>query len=97
MTTVLATKAPLKQKQSDTGTGRGFGCRTVLFNDDIHTFDQVAYQLMKAINCTFTKGMELATVVDRAGSAVVYSGHLERCEAVAMVLEEIRLRVNVER
>lgn len=81
----------------DDGTATGFGARTILFNDDVHTFDEVAFQLVKAIRCTPARGMELAMEVHQKGSAVVYTGHLERCEAVAMVLEQIDLRTKVER
>ncbi len=88
---------PLQEKQNDTQTVRGYGARTVLFNDDVHTFDEVAVQLVKAIGCTVTRGLELAAEVHHNGSAVVYSGHFERCEAVAMVLEDIRLLVKIER
>ena len=40
--------------------------------------------------------MALANMVHNVGHAVVYRGARERCEAVAMVLEEIKLRVTVE-
>ena len=81
----------------EVGHIRGFGARTILFNDDIHTFEEVAEQLSKAIHCTFQKGMAIAASVHAQGSAVVYSGHSERCEAVAMVLEQIGLRTSVMR
>ena len=99
MTTILmgAVKAPKKEKKSTTGTSSGFEAKTILFNDDFHSFDEVARQLVKAIRCTYSKGMALANVVHNLGSAIVYTGHQERCEAVAMVLEEIRLRVIVEK
>jgi ATP-dependent Clp protease adapter protein ClpS len=93
----MAVKAPVKKRKSSTGTGAGFEAKTILFNDNVHTFDDVARQLMKAIRCTYAQGMGFANVVHNVGSAVVYTGHLERCEAVAMVLEEIKLRVIVER
>lgn len=93
----MAVKAPLKHKKTTTGHGSGFEAKTILFNDDFHSFDEVAGQLVKAIRCSYSKGMGLANVVHNLGSAVVYTGHPERCEAVAMVLEEIRLRVIVER
>ena len=90
-----APKRALERKPvSRTGFG---GARTILFNDDFHTFDEVARQLMKAIGCAYGKGMALASIVHTLGSCVVYEGHLERCEAVAMVLEEIKLRTLVER
>jgi ATP-dependent Clp protease adaptor protein ClpS len=75
---------------------RGLGWKTVLFNCGCHTFQEVAVQLMRAIRCTYEKGMQLANVVHNAGSAVVYTGPRERCEAVAEVLESIGLRVKVE-
>jgi ATP-dependent Clp protease adapter protein ClpS len=90
-------KSPVKQQEESTQTARGFGAKTILFNDDFHTFDEVAVQLMKAIRCTFSRGMTLANQVHSTGSAVVYVGHLERCEAVAMVLNEADLRTAVER
>ncbi len=92
-----ALKIPKKIKKATTGSGSGFEARTILFNDNFHTFDEVAYQLVKAIRCSYSKGMALANVVHNLGSAIVYTGHPERCEAVAMVLEEIKLRTMVER
>jgi len=76
---------------------KGFGAKTILFNDEVHTFEDVASQLVKAVRCTFSQGLSFAFEVHSKGSAVVYSGHLERCEAVAMVLEDILLKVKVER
>ncbi|MCG3205315.1 MAG: hypothetical protein KCHDKBKB_02034 [Elusimicrobia bacterium] len=90
-------KRPKISKKESTGSGAGYEARTILFNDDFHSFDEVARQLMKAIRCSYSKGMDLANVVHHLGSAIVYQGHLERCEAVAMVLEEIKLRTAVEK
>ena len=83
------------EKPTD-GSKRGLGWKTVLFNCSCHTFQQVAAQLMKAIRCTYEKGMQLANVVHHTGSAIVYSGPKERCETVAEVLENIGLKVTVE-
>ena len=74
---------------------RGLGGKTILFNCDCHSFQEVALQLMKAVRCDYTRGLALANVVHHTGSATVYSGPRERCEAVAAVLEDIRLRVQV--
>src|SRR5262245_61325775 len=76
-------------------TDRGLGWKTILFNCNCHTFQDVAVQLMKAIRCTYEKGLQLANVVHYTGSAIVYSGPKERCEAVAEVLEDIGLRAQV--
>ena len=50
---------------------------------------------MKAIRISYERGMEIANVVHTSGKAVVYTGHRERCEAVAMVLEQIGLLTKV--
>lgn len=75
---------------------RGLGWRTVLFNCNCHSFQDVAVQLMKAIRCDYQRGLALANVVHHTGCATVYSGHRERCEAVGAVLQDIGLRVQVE-
>ncbi|MFN0118581.1 MAG: ATP-dependent Clp protease adaptor ClpS [Elusimicrobiota bacterium] len=96
---VLLAKAPtIKKVEKPIDTSiKGFGYRTVLFNDDVHTFEEVATQLMKAIRCSYSDGVSIANVVHSTGSAVVYTGHIERCEAVAMVLENIGLKTRVEK
>lgn len=93
----VKTKAPKRDVEQSTDVRPSYAARTILFNDDEHSFDDVASQLTRAIRCTYSKGLDIANVVHHLGSAVVYSGHLERCEAVAMVLGEIDLRVTVER
>lgn len=74
---------------------RALGYRAVLHNCDCHTFQEVAAQLMKAIRCDFQRGLAIANVVHHTGSATVYQGHRERCEAVAAVLQAIGLRADV--
>ena len=91
----LPQRAPLRTEvPRDSGTG-GHAWRTVLFNDDWHTFQEVAGQLVKATRCTYERGLALANVVHLTGSAIVYQGHKERCEAVASVLEDIKLKTQV--
>jgi ATP-dependent Clp protease adaptor protein ClpS len=88
-------KKPVKVKKADDGTTKKDPWHTILFNCDCHTFDQVARQLMKAVRVSYDQGMAIASIVHTQGSAVVYTGHRERCEAVAMVLEDIKLKVKV--
>jgi ATP-dependent Clp protease adaptor protein ClpS len=97
MTATLAQKIPAKIENPTDSTNRGFACRTILFNDDHHTFEEVAVQCVKAIHCSVDQGMKIANEVHSTGSAVVYEGHLERCEAVAAILEDIFLKTKVER
>jgi ATP-dependent Clp protease adapter protein ClpS len=97
--TALPVLERLSQDRPDAtdGTSRGTGWKTILFNCDCHSFQEVALQLMKAIGCSYSRGLGLANVVHHTGSAIVYGGARERCEAVAGVLEGIGLRVEVEK
>ena len=88
-------RAPKKQKGPTDTTRNRFPWNTLLLNCDCHTFDQVARQLTKAIRVSFERGMELANAVHRSGTAVVYTGPREHCDAVAMVVEEIGLLTRV--
>jgi ATP-dependent Clp protease adaptor protein ClpS len=71
--------------------------RTLLFNCDCHTFDEVERQLVKATRCTLSRARALSWEVHSRGLAVVYAGPRERCEAVAAVLSDIRLIVKVSK
>ena len=92
----MTTATIARQKTEPTDTPRrGFVCKTILFNCNCHSFDEVEVQLMKAIRCSLLQARKFAWEVHSKGSSVVYSGHRERCEAVAMVLEDIGLVVKV--
>ena len=91
---MLAT-ATRKTTEPTDFTRKGFSSKTILFNCDCHTFNDVETQLMKAIHCSISKAQAFAWEVHTKGSAVVYVGHKERCEAVAMVLEDIGLITKV--
>lgn len=71
--------------------------KTVLFNCACHTFDQVETIVMKAMHCTLSRARAISHEVHTKGSAVIYSGARERCEAVADVVASIGLRVEVVR
>lgn len=71
-------------------------CRVVLFNDDIHTFDEVISQLIKATGCSSAKAESLAWEVHTKGKAVCFEGALSDCLRVSGVLEEIGLHTQIE-
>ncbi len=73
----------------------GAGWRTILFNCDCHSFQEVAAQLVSAIGCDFQRGLALANVIHLTGSATVFWGSRPPCEAVAGKLAAIGLRVSV--
>lgn len=62
-----------------------------LFNDEIHTFEEVIFQLIKAIACTRGKAEDLSWIVHLEGKARVYEGDFESCLRVCGVLNEIGL------
>ena len=65
--------------------------RVVLFNDNVHTFDEVIYQIMVAISCPMNRAAALAWQVHTTGKAVVFAGEFEDCFRVQAVLCEIEL------
>jgi ATP-dependent Clp protease adapter protein ClpS len=70
--------------------------KVILFNDEVHTFDEVIGQLIKATRCTREKAEALAWEVHTTGKAMVYTGELSRCMEVSGVLEEIELMTQIE-
>ena len=84
---------PTEDTTYDSSAGHAW--RTVLFNCDCHSFDEVERQLLKAVRCTLSRARQLSWQVHSQGSAVVCNGPRERCEAVAECLGAIGLRVGV--
>jgi ATP-dependent Clp protease adaptor protein ClpS len=89
-----ATKTVVEET-TDEDVARDSGWRTILFNCECHTFDEVERQLIKAVRCTLSQARRYSMEVHTSGSAVVYRGARERCEAAAAVLEEIGLLTQV--
>lgn len=77
-------------------TGITFPARVILFNDDFHTFEEVALQLVKAIHCTYERGLEIAWEVHTKGKANVFEGDISECLRVSNILEEIALHTQIE-
>jgi len=69
----------------------------ILLNDDFHDFDEVIYQLVLATSCRMEVAEAIAWEAHSKGEAVCFTGSRERCELVASVLEEIDLRVRLEK
>ncbi|MDB5034070.1 MAG: ATP-dependent Clp protease adaptor protein ClpS [Chlorobi bacterium] len=69
--------------------------RVILYNDEIHTFDEVIFQLMKATGCSISEGEQIALEVDSTGLACVFEGEVADCLRVSGILEEIALHTEV--
>jgi ATP-dependent Clp protease adapter protein ClpS len=87
---------PLEQPVQDEEVLIQEPAKVILFNDEIHTFDEVITQLIKATRCTESKAEALAWEVHSTGRAVVFSGELARCVEVSGILEEIKLMTQIE-
>jgi ATP-dependent Clp protease adapter protein ClpS len=72
------------------------GSRVILFNDDLHTFEEVISQIIKATKCSFIEARDKTFEVHVNGKAVVYSGEMADCLRVSGILEEILLHTQIE-
>jgi ATP-dependent Clp protease adaptor protein ClpS len=70
--------------------------KLILYDDDIHTFDEVINQLMKALGCSRAHAEELTYKVHNEGKAVVYEGSFEECLKRNSVLQEIQLITEIK-
>ena len=73
-----------------------FGSKVVLFNDEIHTFDEVINQIIKAIGCSLNYAEQLTLEVHSKEKAAVFEGEMLNCIQVSDVLEEIGLHTQIE-
>ena len=83
------------ETQSQTELGNPW--QVVLFNDEVHSIDEVILQIQKATGYSLERAMDITLRVHNNGKAVVYIGSKEDCEKVAGVLNQIRLIVLVEK
>ena len=88
-------KTGITEPLKDEETTIGLPFKVVLYNDDIHTFDEVIAQLIKAVGCSFEKARDHAFTVHVKGQALVYSGDLNACLKVTSILEEIGLHTQI--
>lgn len=70
--------------------------RVILFDDDIHTFEEVIVQLMRATGCSAAQGEKHAWTVHTEGKDCVYEGDFEDCFRVQGVLREIQLVTEIQ-
>lgn len=68
----------------------------ILYNDEVHTFDEVIMQLVKATGCSSAEAEKLAWTVHTEGKATVYEGSFEKCFEVQGVLREIELVTEIK-
>ncbi len=91
--------AALETTGQETGveTELGNPWQVVLFNDEVHTFEEVILQIQKATGYPLERAVEITFRVHRNGKAVVYIGPKDDCAKVAAILKQIRLLTQVEK
>lgn len=87
---------PLSQEEQDTEVLVEHPAKVILFNDDVHSFDEVIGQIIKATGCDKGKAEALAWEVHNNGKAQVFEGPMNECLKVSHVLEEIELMTQIE-
>lgn len=87
---------PAAEEREETDLLTKEPAKVILFNDEIHTFDDVIGQLIKALGCDTSRAEALAWEVHSRGKAVVFDGVMNECLRVSAVLEEIALHTQIE-
>lgn len=67
----------------------------ILYNDETHTMEQVAEQLIKALDCDVERACIIMLQAHFFGKSTVIKAPLAICEPIAKVLGEINLSVDV--
>ncbi|MFT5143391.1 MAG: ATP-dependent Clp protease adaptor protein ClpS [Thalassolituus oleivorans] len=67
----------------------------ILFNDHVHSFDDVVLQVMKATGRDVSEAADLTLEAHNNGQASVHSGEFEGCFSVQTVLREIALQTEI--
>ena len=93
---LLATPDEAVLEETTTETRLQWPWKVILFNDEIHTFDEVIMQLVKATGCSFEHAEQVAWTVHTEGKALAYEGDFEDCMRVQGILREIGLVTQIE-
>jgi len=68
----------------------------ILYNDDVHSFEEVILQVQKATGFSIERAIEITLEAHNKGRTICYSGNLEKCTKVANILKEIELHVEID-
>ncbi len=86
----------LHQEEKDVDVLVDQPAKVILFNDEVHSFDEVIGQIIKATGCDSNKAEALTWEVHNNGKAMVFEGVMNECLKVSHVLEEIQLNTQIE-
>jgi ATP-dependent Clp protease adaptor protein ClpS len=92
----VSTPNPHQQEEKDVDVLVEQPAKVILFNDEVHSFDEVIGQIIKATGCDNTKAEALTWEVHTSGKAMVFEGPMDNCLRVSHTLEEIALNTQIE-
>ena len=87
---------PAQEREVDVDVLVQEPAKVILFNDEVHTFDEVIGQLIKALRCDSAKAEALTWEVHNTGKSAVFEGPMDDCVRISGVLEEIELHTQIE-
>ena len=87
---------PKKQKAASKQPKIKRPWKVILYNDDIHSFDEVILQVQKATGCSEQQAMRVTVEAHFKGKAVAYTGEFVDCNKVVGILREVGLLVEIQ-
>ncbi len=68
----------------------------VVYNDEVHSFDQVIRWLQESCGHNIDTATGMAFTIDREGRAQVFSGQKNKCNAICQFLRSRGLQVEID-
>lgn len=93
----LSVDVPIRREQSSAGDTSSDAHRVILYNDDIHPFDDVVRQVQKATGASTEEAFAVTLQAHETGRAACYTGSHDACVKVADILREIGLHVEIDK
>lgn len=79
----------------DEAIEEAFPWQVIIFNDEVHTFDEVIFQIQKATGVSLQAAFEITVEIHTQGKSICFEGAVSECDRVATILREISLSVEV--
>lgn len=88
---------PIRREDPTTAGASGGAYHVILYNDDIHAFDDVVRQVQKATGIPTEQAVAITLQAHETGRAICYAGPQDACAKVAGILREIGLHVEIDK
>jgi len=92
-----AVEVPIRREESTARDSSGDAYHVILYNDDIHSFDDVVRQVQKATGVSTEDAFAVTLQAHETGRAACYMGPHDACVKVADILREIGLHVEIDK